>query len=81
MLQIFGSLTAIIKNPPAIAKSFKKNINSIWFSKFVWKIKATVKVNKAIIDAENRVLYPIINNMENKTSRIIEGKNYISGTP
>ena len=45
------------------------------------EIKATVKVNKAIIDAENRVLYPIINNMGNKTSRIMEGKNNISGTP
>ena len=56
MLQIFGSFEAIINNPPAIAISFKKIINSIWLSKLVWKINATVIVNKAIIEAETRVL-------------------------
>ena len=38
-------------------------------------------MNNAIIKAEILVLYPIINNIGNRISRISEGKNNISGTP
>ena len=73
MVHIFASYEAIIKNPPAIDKFFKKEIICIWSLKSEWNITETIKVNKHIKDAAILVLNPIIKNIGIINSKNNEG--------